>query len=235
MRRVMVQCFRSLGLLAEARSLLPLPDYELKRRYFSGVDATLAGDADAAAELMGGNGWDERWWGDVVLEDPIRVASLVRAGRATEAAQVLRAFESHNRAPTPDMAESEDSLQLLLAAFVDLAGGDLSQAERSLDAVLDRDWEHYGATFFLALTTLADIHHRTDRSEEAIALLERAVGERSRSYPFGMELWMSAQIDLAQLHRATGNEATAEALEGELRALTSQADPDFWLLRRLTP
>ena len=78
------------------------------------------------------------------------------------------------------------------------------------------------------------IHHRTDRSEEAIALLERAVGERSRSYPFGMELWMSAQIDLAQLHRATGNEATAEALEGELRALTSQADPDFWLLRRLT-
>jgi len=233
MRKVLARSYRSLGLVTQAQALLPLPDYRLRRRFFVGLDAFLAQSTEDAAQRLGGDGWSDRGWGDVLLQDPLRVAGLARAGDFAEGERALEAYEQHSRAPTPDMAAPEHTQKLLMQTLLALAHEDLTEAEELLETVLNRDWEHYGATFFLAIMALADIHQQTGRDEEGVALLERAVAQRERSYPFGMEMWMNAQLELAGAHRRLGYHEAAETLEDELRALTAVADPDFWLVRRL--
>ena len=87
--------------------------------------------------------------------------------------------------------------------------------------------------FFLSASTLADVYEPFGRAAQVVAVLARAVAQKSRSYPFGMERWMKAKLELAALYRRVGSLEEAERLAHELTALTRLADPDFWLVERL--
>lgn len=232
-RELLVRGYRTLGLAERSVELLPLPEERLKRRFVRGLDSFFRDDPEGILRGFGGDGWDDRHWTEALLEDPLRVAALARSGRTDEARAVLDGFRSHPRADTPVLAASADVLDSLMTAELALAEGRPRRSARSLENLLDRDWEHYGAAFFLATQALASSYRELGRDQDAVAVLERAVSERKRSYPFGTELWMATQLRLTRLHRELGRIEEAERLEAELADLTRVAEADFWLVREL--
>lgn len=120
-----------------------------------------------------------------------------------------------------------------MTAELALAEGRPRTSARSLENVLYREWEHYGAAYFLATQALARSYRELGRDQDAVAVLERAVAERDRSYPLGTELWMYSKLHLARLHRELGHTEEAGRLEAEPRNLARLADAGFWLVRAL--
>lgn len=234
-RKLIVRGYRTLGLAERSAELLPLPEERLKRRFFRGLDSFLQDDPGGILRNFGGDGWDDRQWEDVLLEDALRSAALSRSGRTEEARKVLDGFRSHRRDATPDLAARADALDSLMTAELALAEGRPRESARSLESLLDRDWEHYGSAFFLATQVLASSYRELGRPRDAAAVLERAVAARDRSYPFGTELWMDTQLRLARLQRELGHTEEAERLEAELRDLTRLADAEFWLVQEMEP
>ena len=232
-RKLLVRGFRTLGLAGRSAELLPLPEERRKRRFFRGLDAFFTRDSEVVARELGGDGRDDRGWSEILLEDPLRVAALARSGRTEEAREARDEFRSHPRGAAPRLAASVEVLDSLMTAELALAEGRPRESTRLLEHLLDREWEHYGAAFFLARQALARGYWKLGRHGEAVAVLDRAVAERGRSYPFGTELWMNTQLRLARLHRELGRTGTAESLEAELEDLMGLADPDFWLVREL--
>jgi hypothetical protein len=87
--------------------------------------------------------------------------------------------------------------------------------------------------YFRTVTAFATALARAGQSDRAADILTTTL-ETIRAegivYPTASH-WMPGQLLLARLERQRGNHAAAERLEHDLRALLSQAQPDFPLLR----
>ena len=80
--------------------------------------------------------------------------------------------------------------------------------------------------------TLSSAWEAVGQIETAIAVLEEASRQKSRVL-HARSGWMETQLRLAEIHRATGSEELALAIEDELRRYCSFADPDFPVLVEL--
>lgn len=227
--------YRGLGLSSELSRL------EFGRDFWLGVDAYFNGDGEALRRHLPGERHPNRSWTTFITTDPVRVAYLARSGFIEEARWVMATFAEQEESPKPfflnqgrsPKLNAKETLLPLMRAELALAEGRPEEAVELFEGQLLQDWYDVQWGYFVSLQGLAMAYEQLGQREDAVDTLEKSAAEKHRAHPFGKELWMANQVELARLYREQGWLDEADQIAEELAVLMAAADADFWLVRKL--